>query len=425
MHFAQQSQVQRARAQAGLAEASLEKILEVLATLGGGGLAARHGSEGTKALVLAAARPNLLGVGSVSFGLSFGIFGQDDGPMDTWGISAGGFVLVYVYLLGVTLLVALKRRRRISAGRAAEADTVDQYELAMLNGGPRLVAAVALVNLDRDGSVELGDRLLRELAVAHDLDLEAGALSPERLAELGLDLQVTLAGPLPLHAHPVEKAAYRAVETSGSRRPASVVEAAARVAAVNELRARLVTRGLLIGPSQRAFLRRRWRWFLPLGLLVVVRLGYELQRGRPILALLGLLVATVVAMAVVRRPVPERTTAGSAVLQDARHERPELAAGPEPLDRQHAGALLALAGAGALWTVDPPLAVALDAGTEDAGVWSDDHYRAELGSTWAWPGWGGGSGCGGVAGGGCGGSGGCGGGGGGGGGGGCGGGCGG
>ncbi len=215
--------------------------------------------------------------------------------MSTWGLSDRVFLVIYAYLLVVMLAVALSRRSRISAGRSVDAASLDQYDVAMLNGGPRLVAAVALVNLDGDGAVELGDRLLRELAANQDIGLDAVARDGERLEELGIDMAVALSRPLPARAHPVEAAAYQAVERSHLRRPEHVLATVAQAQAVKEVRDRLVRRRLLIGSAQRAFLGRRWRWFMALGVVGLLRLVYGQHRGPALLLLVGLLAATVAA----------------------------------------------------------------------------------------------------------------------------------
>ncbi|MDQ4098129.1 MAG: hypothetical protein M3144_09710, partial [Actinomycetota bacterium] len=139
--------------------------------------------------------------------------------MNDWGFGSGPFLALHTLVLTAILAVALLARRRICAGRPAIPSGLDEYEIAMLNGGSRNTAAVALLALDRAGSVELGDRLLRELASEHAFDPEEVVRSGDRLADLGIDVRVTLSGLLPAGAHSVEAAVYSAVETSQSRRP--------------------------------------------------------------------------------------------------------------------------------------------------------------------------------------------------------------
>ena len=86
--------------------------------------------------------------------------------MNTWGISGPTFLALY----GMAVVIVAAAAWWIGAAGAVpdvDADDLDEYEVAVLNGGERLAATVALVNLDRQGALELGDRLLREL----DLDL--------------------------------------------------------------------------------------------------------------------------------------------------------------------------------------------------------------------------------------------------------------
>ena len=83
--------------------------------------------------------------------------------MNTWGISGPAFLALYGTALVVVTAAAVWvgwRRERVAADDAG----VDEYEVALLNGGERLAAVVALVNLDRQGALELGDRLLRDSA---------------------------------------------------------------------------------------------------------------------------------------------------------------------------------------------------------------------------------------------------------------------
>ena len=85
--------------------------------------------------------------------------------MNTWGISGPTFLALYgLALLAVAGAAWFWGRRAV--GSAIDVDGLDEYEVAVLNGGERLAATVALVNLDRQGALELGDRLLRQLGEA-------------------------------------------------------------------------------------------------------------------------------------------------------------------------------------------------------------------------------------------------------------------
>ena len=202
--------------------------------------------------------------------------------MNTWGISGPAFLALYGTALVVVTAAALwvgRRRERL----AADAAEVDEYEVALLNGGERLAAVVALINLDRQGSLELGDRLLRELGEAGEVDLDH--LSATDLDHLGVSMDVTVRGPIGRHVHPVEAAVFRAARKAKPPAPGQVLDLAVESSALADLRAGLVGRGLLYGPEDHDRIRSRWKWFIPLLTVGVVRLGYGLNRERPVLFL--------------------------------------------------------------------------------------------------------------------------------------------
>ena len=91
--------------------------------------------------------------------------------MNTWGISGPVFLAIYGAALLVVTGVAWWSGGRRGTDSAVDAEELDEYQVALLNGGERLAAVVALVNLDRQGAVELGDGLLRELEATGDVDL--------------------------------------------------------------------------------------------------------------------------------------------------------------------------------------------------------------------------------------------------------------
>ena len=227
--------------------------------------------------------------------------------MNTWGISGPAFLALYGTALVVVTAAALwvgRRRERVAADTAG----LDEYEVALLNGGERLAAVVALVNLDRQGSLELGDRLLRELGEAGEVDLDH--LSAADLDHIGVSMDVTVRAPIGPHVHPVEAAVYRAARRAKPPAPGPVVDLAAESSALADLRAGLVGRGLLYGPEDLDRLRSRWEWLIPLLTIGVVRLGYGLNRERPVLFLVLALAVTGGAMFLVSRRRPERTPAG-------------------------------------------------------------------------------------------------------------------
>jgi len=337
-----------------------------------------------------------------------------------WGISSANFAFLYLYALAVVGLVTWKRSRRTVRGRPVAVDDLDDYDVAMMTGGPRLAAAVALVNLDRAGSVALGDRLVRELAATNAIDVER--LEAEALVGWGLDLQVTLVDDAPWRCHPVEKAVHDVARTTKPRVPQAILAAAADRVELVDVRRRLVERGAMIAWEDKDRIRARWRWFAALLGVGLVRLAAELSAGGNVVPLALLLAVTVAGVVLFRSRVPDVTRQGARALAELRRSRDAAPPALEPLDRHGAALVLATLGAGALWAMDRPLAMAVGAGgveEEASQSWWSRRNEGWNGSGCGWM-WSGGSGGGGGCGGG---GGGCGGGGGGCGGGGCGGGC--
>lgn len=347
--------------------------------------------------------------------------------MHTWGISGPAFLMVYGGLLGV-VVAAIASDRFLDRGRGrsrVKASELDDYEVAMLNGDAAVVAAVALLALDRNGVIELGDRMVAELSSSQDLDL--ANVTEWALAARGIGMEVVLVQPLPAGAHPVEVAVHEAVVASSSRRARDIRAAAAKAPAIDAVRRRLVELGLLRSPARRARQSRQWLWFVPLLLLGTTRLGYGLSRGKPVLYLVGLLAVTVGALVVVARTSPgQRTRRGDAVVRELRQawrkkEGRRGRSGRTPLPRGDAGRLLAVHGWDGLWVADRPLALAVGAlatpASSSGGAWAAvEEDRRSWWSGGSGGGVWGGGGCGSSNGGGCsggGGGGGCGGGGGG------------
>lgn len=276
--------------------------------------------------------------------------------MNTWGISGPVFLVIYAVLLAGTLALALTRWPRSAPTWASERGGLDEYEVAMLTGGSSLAAMVGLLNLDKAQAVELADGMVRDLARANDFD--ADEMTAAKLAELGVRTDVTLKKPLPADADPVERAVYNAVEQADPRLPGTIVSTAARAPVLSEIRDGLVRRGLLPDPDEVSRFRATWSWFVPVLLLGLARLGYGLSRGRPVMYLLLLLIATVGAMAVIARWSPRAKAADSEpVLAPLRRHY----LGADGTMRSRDGMALALVGTGSLWVTDRALALALGA----------------------------------------------------------------
>lgn len=324
--------------------------------------------------------------------------------MNTWGISGPAFLALYSALLAATVgavaLAAWLDGRR----RGGLRWDLDEYEVAMLNGGGELVASVALLNLDRAGVIELGDRLLRDLAETNELDL--ATLTGGDLDELGVGMQITVLGEQP--RHPLEQAVHRAVRDSDGRTPEAAIGAAVTAAEFEALRQKLVMSGLLRSPVEQERQRLRWTFFLPVLGLGLVRMAYGLSRGRPVLYLVLLLGATVAAAVVTARSRSERTSRGTGVLAEVRREAPdpiETIDGAVDSRAPELGLAVALAGAAALWGSNPALAAAVGAPEEPArhNWWQRGGDGAWFGGCGGAGGCGSGGGCGGGGGGGCGG----------------------
>ncbi|MGH8903449.1 MAG: TIGR04222 domain-containing membrane protein [Egibacteraceae bacterium] len=282
---------------------------------------------------------------------------------ETWGISGPAFLVIYSGLVAVTTLIMLisRRRRQASPRLPADGPGLDAYDLAMLNGGERLVVGVATANLRQAGAV---------------------------IVEEG---QLRVAQPLPHGVHPVERGVYQALDEASSARLWSVEALAARHPAVMAVRERLIHQGLL-HPRGASSIRRLALWFLPVLALGIARLVAGIANSNPAGYLLVLLTFTVgLSLWVVRRPTPQ-TPSGRRLLEQAR-----ATGAPNGLELGGLGGTVALLGLGELWNSDGELADALGVRREAQRAASNGHVN----------GCGGGSCGGGGCGGGCGGCGGC------------------
>jgi len=299
--------------------------------------------------------------------------------MNTWGISGPAFLATYGVLLALVVSVVVIDRLRAEGGPKATHD-LDDYDLAVLNGGGGLATSVALLALDRAGAVELGDRMVRQLAVTQNIDL--ATLTERGLFDLGIGMEVVLTGPVPPGAHPVEVDDYLAVVASSTRRAADVRRIADELASIQAMQGHLVDIGLLRGPAELARRLRQWLWFVPVLLLGTVGLVYGLSRGEPVIYLVGLLVLTVIAMIIMAtRAVGQRTRRGDRLFDEMRNASRGGTSGSTGTltAREDAGHLLAVGGWDGLWSADRPLALAVGAG----GLAALEAER-QASSFWAW-----------------------------------------
>ena len=282
--------------------------------------------------------------------------GVEDATM--WGVN--GWVNVVVYaavLVAVGAVVVWQRWPAHPPLDAAAENGLDEYDVAMINGGGRLACVVALANLDRSGALELGDRLLRELAASHHIDIDL--LTQWDLRELGVGATVTLLRAVPLDAHPVEQAVYQAARRVELRVPEAVIEAALSSPALTELRSRLARLGLVRDAQEVASFRRQWRWFLPLFVLGGLRLSDtpSSDGSRPwLIALLGATTAAMLAVGLQMSPNFRRRQRLIAELRRQRRKLESVVSG-----RGSDAMALALLGPSALWSDDRLYALALGA----------------------------------------------------------------
>lgn len=184
--------------------------------------------------------------------------------MNTWGISGPDFLLLYVMLLALTWMIVLAMRWRIGAatGAAAAPDQpeLDLYEAAMLNGGGRLVLAVAACRLKEAGSFR------------RDSD----------------DDTLTVTGPRPVNADPVQKWLYDYVKHEAID-AVDLLDEGPADPVLAPIRDRLSERGLMLTDRQTASMLRQVLWFAPLLALGVARLVAGILNHHPVVYLVWLM----------------------------------------------------------------------------------------------------------------------------------------
>jgi uncharacterized protein (TIGR04222 family) len=307
------------------------------------------------------------------------------GADDTWGLNGPTFLRVYLVLAGCVLIAALLARRAVRSrgptdylGESLGTDGKDgPFLAAYLGGGPKLALLAALSSLRVAGLVR-GQNGRCE---------RTDAALPTRLSGL-------------------ERAVLAAASDSPTR---DQLRASGPVTeALNQLRAELVRRCLLVDDRDRARYRRWGFAMSAVFALGVVRLVAGASHGKPVGYLAFSLGLVAVLTALLWASPPGRTTFGDRELTRLRAEHQHLSPSMRP-DWAANGALAAalavgMFGARALWTADP--AFAEEVGAKAAGGGSSSGSvpwgGAGLGSGGSSCGGGGGCG-GGCGGGGCGG----------------------
>jgi uncharacterized protein (TIGR04222 family) len=295
---------------------------------------------------------------------------------DTWGIKGQSFLVLYGGLCVVCGAVLMAWRSAIlgKARRVREHPT--EYELAMLNGGPELAVTAAAAKLSGEAVLEPGDGR-HTLRVALSADDRADPLERELL-----------------------DTAARAPDT-----PFRDVRAAvARGPAAQAMATRLVKRGLMLSPAQRAQLNRLWLWALPVFGLGAARLIAGVNNHKPVGDLTVILLVVAGSLFMLRAGGRWTTRAGDKILDSRRVSQRGWMAKPEQITPALA---VALFGGGALWALDPTFAAATAMPRGAIAGWASGsggtYFGGGGGGFGGGCGGGGGGCCGGGGGGGCGG----------------------
>jgi uncharacterized protein (TIGR04222 family) len=249
--------------------------------------------------------------------------------MDTWGISSGAFLVLYVALLAGAgaLVYALRRTAVRDDGELRLEPDLQACEVAMLNEGPKLALATAAAGL-RDAG-----------ALAVDAD---GAL--------------VVSGPLPSGAHPLERWLFGQVAAGDRFR----VWQLRREPVLGAMRDRLRELGLVPTRRQLAVVRLQALWFVSIAALGVARFDAGSANGKPV-GFIGMLMLVAGGLAIACAVgAPARTQRGDRVLDALRAD-----------DREAAlvapAGTLALSGATSLWAADASLAAAVGLPRESGG----------------------------------------------------------
>jgi len=237
-------------------------------------------------------------------------------------------------------------------------DAPDQYDLALLCGGPRRACFVALVALSHAGLIDCGESLVHELVRSRSLTLEG-------IRNVKPDVKDVMFVVRPLKAsggglHPVEKALLSMViETPAVAGNVVALRGAfADSAEIQPLRDRLVQLRLVRSEIQRAVASRR------LGVIVAAFLTLELVAASLLTVtqwwLFSAASVCVLGLGAVAF-VPKLTLRGWWVVKRAKllQPRPWTPTGEPLRPPSDLCLLLALYGELTLWDVDPALALAL------------------------------------------------------------------
>jgi uncharacterized protein (TIGR04222 family) len=269
---------------------------------------------------------------------------------NTWGISGSDFLLIYGTLcLACCVVVWLRRVALTRSGPLTHRYQLDECELGMLSGGPRLALTVAAAALARTGAIEAvpGARL----EVRH---------RPKS------------------HATSIESELFEALEREPKLPVRRLKRKLVRADAIRQLEDRLVSAGLMIDRRRARWLGQLWQFAFPLLALGVARLIAGLANHKPIGDLTVLVCLVVIAMFVFVRERPYATSAGESVLGRERIKyRKWQSAG-----NVHPDLATALFGTPALWRLNPALAAAWRAARPGVGNWRDA-YLPERAGMWA------------------------------------------
>jgi uncharacterized protein (TIGR04222 family) len=260
--------------------------------------------------------------------------GQDQ----TWGISGSAFLMIYVLLAVVVLVVAVRIRRSLRAGRAVSADGLQSRpeDVAYLNGGPELAVYAALSGMHVDGSIATSGPSATGIVHAVGVPRQASALQ-----------------------NAIHSAAARPVP----RRTLSSEPGVA--SALAEIRDRLERAGQILTEEQRRSYRRPGFLLLALLAFGVVRLFAGLSNGRPVGFLVFALLVTAVVSVMLLVRVPYRTNAGNVAMEAQRSRHTALSPSMRPdwgaVGAGGAALSVGVFGVGALLAAEPAFAEELEA----------------------------------------------------------------
>lgn len=150
----------------------------------------------------------------------------------TWGLGSLQFLVLYGGLCALLRVANILAWRAVERSAPISHATVDAYELAMVNGGPRQAITTALTMLTWRG--------VARAQGSH------GTLQVQ--ADIGAD------------AHQLERAVYEDLRRSGGLEAAALPHEPATSESLEHIRTKLIGQGLLLDARYTAWAGRLWLW---------------------------------------------------------------------------------------------------------------------------------------------------------------------